>query len=160
MFFCAFMGNVTYVLGIVLRTRGHDNWMAVMPWLPGSAGTLFLDLVILVQYFTYVAASKSVHNSAHSSRGVVWMLPTQVQRAPREAEGQAEAQGCWRPGELDEDADPAKKCAPRPSQYCCMDAVPGNRRFVRDEPVCKSVHASGFRRPVGWRGRTTRAATV
>ena len=50
MFFCDFMGNSTYVTAVVLQTHTLEQWLKVLPWLPGSAGTLVLDACILCQY--------------------------------------------------------------------------------------------------------------
>jgi uncharacterized protein with PQ loop repeat len=58
MFFCAFMGNFTTVLGIVMRLHGMSDFLEALPFLPGSAGTLGFDFLIMLQYFVYTRRAK------------------------------------------------------------------------------------------------------
>lgn len=53
MFSCAVLGNLSYVLGILMKIDTHAELMNALAWLPGSAGTLLLDLCILCQYMYY-----------------------------------------------------------------------------------------------------------
>lgn len=49
MFVCAVSANMLYGFGILLRTYGWADLVSSAPWLLGSLGTVFLDLVIFSQ---------------------------------------------------------------------------------------------------------------
>ena len=49
MFTCAVLGNLTYSLGIFLRSTEPDKLREAAPWLLGSVGTLAMDFFILMQ---------------------------------------------------------------------------------------------------------------
>lgn len=49
MFGCAIAANITYGLGILLRTYSWHYLRASAPWILGSLGTVFLDVLIFCQ---------------------------------------------------------------------------------------------------------------
>ena len=49
MFGCAICANITYGLGILLRTYSWHYLRASLPWILGSLGTVALDLCIFCQ---------------------------------------------------------------------------------------------------------------
>ncbi len=49
MFGCAIAANVTYGLGILLRTYSWHYLRASLPWILGSLGTVALDVCIFCQ---------------------------------------------------------------------------------------------------------------
>ena len=57
MFICAVMGNSTYALSLLLSDEammgGHEFWIASLPYLLGSAGTLIFDALIFAQSAMY-----------------------------------------------------------------------------------------------------------
>ncbi|KAJ3181407.1 hypothetical protein HDU87_001013 [Geranomyces variabilis] len=53
MFFCAAMGNLTYVLSILATSTEHAAIVSAAPYLLGSGGTLGFDAVIFLQWFWY-----------------------------------------------------------------------------------------------------------
>jgi uncharacterized protein with PQ loop repeat len=57
MFMCAVMGNLTYASGMILSDRawygGIDFWKTSLPFVIGSAGTLFFDAMIFMQSCYY-----------------------------------------------------------------------------------------------------------
>eukprot|EP00301_Raphidiophrys_heterophryoidea_P026695 c9278_g1_i1.p1 GENE.c9278_g1_i1~~c9278_g1_i1.p1 ORF type:complete len:352 (+),score=49.94 c9278_g1_i1:239-1294(+) len=60
MFMCAFMGNLTYALGVIIRIRSWSEYKSALPWLVGSLGTLGLDMVIIMQV-TYYKKNSQLH---------------------------------------------------------------------------------------------------
>lgn len=52
-FWSAVLGNVTYALSIFLKDYHWDYIWSQFPWLMGSAGILFFDGTVLVQYFCF-----------------------------------------------------------------------------------------------------------
>lgn len=53
MFFCAFMGNLTYSVSLLLFCDTPGFWMKSTPFLVGSMGTLIQDLFIFLQSYLY-----------------------------------------------------------------------------------------------------------
>lgn len=53
MFFCAFMGNLTYAVSLLLSCNTPGFWMKSTPFLVGSMGTLIQDLFIILQSHIY-----------------------------------------------------------------------------------------------------------
>lgn len=53
LFFCAFMGNLTYSISIFLFSRETDFLLSKAPWIVGSAGVLVLDFVMLMQFLFF-----------------------------------------------------------------------------------------------------------
>ena len=49
MFACAITANILYGGGILMRTYAWADIVTSAPWLLGSLGTVFLDLVIFSQ---------------------------------------------------------------------------------------------------------------
>ena len=49
MFGCAIIANITYGLGILLRTYTWHNLRSSLPWILGSLGTVALDFCIFAQ---------------------------------------------------------------------------------------------------------------
>lgn len=49
MFGCAIAANITYGMGVLLRTYKSSELMASAPWILGSLGTVSLDLLIFWQ---------------------------------------------------------------------------------------------------------------
>jgi len=52
-FISAFLGNSTYAISIFLKDSRWGYIWQQLPWLAGSAGLLFFDFAILVQFFVY-----------------------------------------------------------------------------------------------------------
>jgi solute carrier family 66 (lysosomal lysine-arginine transporter), member 1 len=69
MFFCAFMGNATALMGIFPRMSSTADWVAEAPFLPGTAGTLGLDITIICQYFYYTNRAKRRREARKEARG-------------------------------------------------------------------------------------------
>ncbi|KAJ3155432.1 hypothetical protein HDU86_004336 [Geranomyces michiganensis] len=53
MFFCAAMGNLTYVLSILATSTERAAIVSAAPYLLGSGGTLGFDAIIFLQWFYY-----------------------------------------------------------------------------------------------------------
>lgn len=53
MFACSILGNTTYALSILVYSLEPTYVIANIPWLIGSAGTLFEDFFIFWQYYHY-----------------------------------------------------------------------------------------------------------
>ncbi|GJN92915.1 hypothetical protein Rhopal_005957-T1 [Rhodotorula paludigena] len=53
MFAFAVCGNTTYVASILLTSTSPQHLLVNAPWLLGSGGTIFLDLVVLGQFIAY-----------------------------------------------------------------------------------------------------------
>jgi uncharacterized protein with PQ loop repeat len=53
LFFCAFMGNLTYSVSIFLYSVRGTFLLAKLPWIIGSAGVLMMDLIILLQFLAF-----------------------------------------------------------------------------------------------------------
>ncbi|KAH8923005.1 PQ-loop-domain-containing protein [Atractiella rhizophila] len=53
MFCFSVAGNVTYVLSILLQGVGFKHLWINASWLLGSGGTIFLDAIVLLQFFWY-----------------------------------------------------------------------------------------------------------
>ena len=49
MFACAIAANLSYGLGIIIRSYHWDDVVSSAPWLLGSLGTVTLDMVIFLQ---------------------------------------------------------------------------------------------------------------
>ena len=60
MFFCAVMGNLTYAMGIFLRSTAPEALAEAAPWILGSVGTLAMDFTILTQVRLLAAARARV----------------------------------------------------------------------------------------------------
>ncbi|KAK4049795.1 putative vacuolar membrane transporter for cationic amino acids [Microbotryomycetes sp. JL201] len=58
MFAFAVLGNVTYVASILLQSVAADHLLINASWLVGSGGTVFLDFIVLSQFFYYAGARK------------------------------------------------------------------------------------------------------
>jgi len=50
--FCV-LGNISYSLSIILYSTDQEYLLKNLAWLVGSGGTLFLDLIIFVQFYIY-----------------------------------------------------------------------------------------------------------
>ena len=61
-FLFSVFGNVTYAGGILLYRNDIDYVWHYLPWLLGSLGTVFEDMIIFLQFYVY-----SRHNSQHGS---------------------------------------------------------------------------------------------
>lgn len=59
-FLFACLGNITYVISIVVVSSGRKYLLINLPWLIGSLGTLGEDFVIFFQFFHYRDNSKSL----------------------------------------------------------------------------------------------------
>ncbi|KAJ7134702.1 PQ loop repeat-domain-containing protein [Mycena epipterygia] len=57
LFFFAIVGNVTYSVSILVKSTERDYLITNASWLAGSALTVFLDLIVLGQFFYYRALS-------------------------------------------------------------------------------------------------------
>eukprot|EP00891_Asterochloris_glomerata_P000002 jgi/Astpho2/2/Aster-07461 len=53
MFACAIAANLSYGLGIIIRSYHWEDVVSSAPWLLGSLGTVTLDMVIFLQGFRY-----------------------------------------------------------------------------------------------------------
>ncbi|KAJ7819400.1 PQ loop repeat-domain-containing protein [Mycena olivaceomarginata] len=53
LFFFAIVGNLTYSLSIIAKSTDRDYLIKNASWLAGSALTVFLDLIVLGQFFWY-----------------------------------------------------------------------------------------------------------
>ncbi|GAA5871960.1 hypothetical protein JCM8547_006201 [Rhodosporidiobolus lusitaniae] len=53
MFAFAVCGNSTYVASILLTSTSPQHLLINLPWLVGSAGTIFLDFIVLSQFVIY-----------------------------------------------------------------------------------------------------------
>ena len=49
MFACAIAANLSYGLGIIIRSYHWEDVVSSAPWLLGSLGTVTLDMVIFLQ---------------------------------------------------------------------------------------------------------------
>ena len=49
MFLCAVAANSFYGISVLLRSRSTEEMWSSLPWVVGSLGTVFLDVIILVQ---------------------------------------------------------------------------------------------------------------
>ncbi|KAJ3442324.1 lysosomal amino acid transporter [Anaeramoeba flamelloides] len=58
LFVAALFGNITYALGILLRSTEWSFLKTKLPWLVGSLGTLNFDLFIISQFYRYRKNSK------------------------------------------------------------------------------------------------------
>ena len=63
MFGCAICANITYGMGILLRTYSWHYLRASLPWILGSLGTVALDVCIFCQVLvlTLAVASATCH---------------------------------------------------------------------------------------------------
>ena len=61
-FISAFLGNSTYAISIFLKNSTWNYIWQQMPWLAGSAGLLFFDFAIMIQFFIYRKNSKKIEN--------------------------------------------------------------------------------------------------
>lgn len=59
-FLFACLGNITYVISIVVVSSGKKYILINLPWLVGSLGTLGEDFVIFLQFFLYRDNSRSL----------------------------------------------------------------------------------------------------
>ncbi|KAJ7610683.1 hypothetical protein B0H17DRAFT_1118018 [Mycena rosella] len=57
LFFFAIVGNLTYSLSILAKSMERDYLVTNASWLAGSALTVFLDLIVLGQFFYYRQAA-------------------------------------------------------------------------------------------------------
>jgi hypothetical protein len=53
LFFFAILGNITYCLSICAKSMDPDYLLLSAGWLAGSALTVFLDIVVIAQFFYY-----------------------------------------------------------------------------------------------------------
>jgi uncharacterized protein with PQ loop repeat len=53
MFIFAAIGNLTYVMSILIRDASIENIRHSLPFLLGSGGTLLFDITIFTQYYYY-----------------------------------------------------------------------------------------------------------
>jgi len=53
MFVFSVIGNITFAISIVLKSQDATYLAINMPWLYGSAGTLFFDFTIFLQFYQY-----------------------------------------------------------------------------------------------------------
>jgi len=60
MFVFALLGNVTYVMSVLLYSTEKHYVMQNLPWIVGSSGTLFFDVIVFGQFFYYNRASSFV----------------------------------------------------------------------------------------------------
>lgn len=58
-FLFSMLGNITYAGGILFYRSDSRYVMLYLPWLMGSLGTIFEDLIILLQFYIYNRASES-----------------------------------------------------------------------------------------------------
>ncbi|KAL8290319.1 hypothetical protein RQP46_002577 [Phenoliferia psychrophenolica] len=58
MFAFAVAGNTTYVASILLQSLSPQHILINASWLVGSGGTIFLDFIVLGQFFWYAKARK------------------------------------------------------------------------------------------------------
>ncbi|KZV88932.1 PQ-loop-domain-containing protein [Exidia glandulosa HHB12029] len=58
LFIFAIAGNVTYVASILAASLARDHLIANASWLAGSGGTVFLDFIVLGQFFYYRRAER------------------------------------------------------------------------------------------------------
>lgn len=59
MFAFAVAGNATYVASILLQSRSTEHLKINAAWLVGSAGTIFLDFIVLSQFHWYSKARRA-----------------------------------------------------------------------------------------------------
>ena len=80
MFFCAFMGNLTTCMSILLRAEGWDDYKTELPFLPGYVGTLLLDLTVISQHTMYgpLLESWAKRHRALTPTNVRALTPTTV----------------------------------------------------------------------------------
>jgi solute carrier family 66 (lysosomal lysine-arginine transporter), member 1 len=52
-FILSLLGNVTYGGGIVFHSTEKEYFLTNLPWLIGSFGTMFEDIMIFVQFHIY-----------------------------------------------------------------------------------------------------------
>jgi hypothetical protein len=58
------MGNLTYALGILIKSRSWADILASLPFLVGSIGTVVFDFIILAQFEFYkLKGASSARNS-------------------------------------------------------------------------------------------------
>ncbi|TPX54601.1 hypothetical protein PhCBS80983_g05861 [Powellomyces hirtus] len=62
MFGFSVLGNTTYCASIFLQSTDPDYITLNLPWIAGSAGTLFLDFVVLGQFYYYRDTTPSTTN--------------------------------------------------------------------------------------------------
>ncbi len=55
LFIFAVLGNLTYVLSILLTSVEKDYILDSLPYIVGSGGTLFFDIVIFIQFRIFAA---------------------------------------------------------------------------------------------------------
>eukprot|EP01138_Halocafeteria_seosinensis_P008714 gb/GECG01008907.1/.p1 GENE.gb/GECG01008907.1/~~gb/GECG01008907.1/.p1 ORF type:complete len:471 (+),score=52.10 gb/GECG01008907.1/:1-1413(+) len=92
MFFCAFMGNFTTVISIVMRIQGDfdgdqkKDWKAEAPFFPGAAGTLVFDFLIMFQYFIYTKRARKRRERRallrKRAKGQMGQTPSNLQDTP------------------------------------------------------------------------------
>ncbi|KAF8627500.1 hypothetical protein AX17_006311 [Amanita inopinata Kibby_2008] len=58
LFFFAILGNITYALSICAKSMEKDYLIMNASWLAGSALTVFLDVVVLGQFFYYCSVDQ------------------------------------------------------------------------------------------------------
>ncbi|KAJ7505219.1 PQ loop repeat-domain-containing protein [Mycena galericulata] len=66
LFYFAILGNVTYSWSIIAKSTDKDYLITNASWLAGSALTVFLDLIVLGQFF-YYRSPRVVRQSAGTS---------------------------------------------------------------------------------------------
>lgn len=71
-FWSAVLGNTTYALSIFLKDYHWDYIWQQFPWLVGSAGILFFDFTVLVQFLVY---KNRKENLAETTSGAAHMKP-------------------------------------------------------------------------------------
>ncbi|KAJ7016655.1 PQ loop repeat-domain-containing protein [Mycena alexandri] len=60
LFFFAIVGNLAYSLSIIAKSRDGDYLITNASWLAGSALTVFLDFIVLGQFFYYRSLTRDV----------------------------------------------------------------------------------------------------
>ncbi|EPZ33579.1 hypothetical protein ROZALSC1DRAFT_28230 [Rozella allomycis CSF55] len=59
LFVFGMLGNISYSLSVFFHSLDWEYIKGMLPWLCGSLGTLFLDSIILYQFFTYRTRAQS-----------------------------------------------------------------------------------------------------
>ncbi|KAJ7288254.1 PQ loop repeat-domain-containing protein [Mycena rebaudengoi] len=67
LFLFAIFGNVTYAWSIIAKSTEKEYLITTAPWLAGSALTVFLDLIVLGQFFYYRSLLMDVTRQAVGS---------------------------------------------------------------------------------------------
>ncbi|KAI5481205.1 Cystinosin/ERS1p repeat protein [Pseudohyphozyma bogoriensis] len=71
MFAFAAIGNITYVSSIFLQSVSPQHLLINLSWLVGSGGTIFLDFIVLCQFWYYAKARKEGKVFLTDSDGLV-----------------------------------------------------------------------------------------